>query len=167
MQITEILPAAYEEVLLIALLLLAVYFTWRSGKNKQNGETIQNYKDVSESQERRIRQLEEDYKCVIGYHKEIVLKKAKQEERVKTLTELLTYQDPSFKKTIETMANSVKTNAEYQLALHKEFVAHSEDDDRRFVSLGENDATILKIAQENQQILKSLAKIIIANEKKK
>jgi predicted negative regulator of RcsB-dependent stress response len=142
MELLRIIPNPYDDILVILLLAVGVYFAWKVGKNKQNTEAVDNYKSVTESQEARIKVLEDDFKRAQTDKHELTAQVNQLIGENKALKDLLTYQDPAFKKTIEAMLGAIKQTAEFQSSLHQEFVEHSKEDDKRFAGLHETQIQI-------------------------
>jgi TolA-binding protein len=135
MDLMKIFPDPVNDLVIIVVACIAVYFAWRSGKNKQSQEAVDNYKAVTESQELRIKQLEKDQDRDRKDKHDLTAQINQLIGENKALKDLLTYQDPAFKKTIEAMLGAIKQTAEFQSSLHQEFIVHSKEDDRRFGDL--------------------------------
>jgi hypothetical protein len=150
MDLFKIIPTPYSELLVIALLLVAVYFTWISGRNRQSDEAAENYKTVSESQEARINQLCKDFEVLQKENHELRAQLNQLIGENKALKDLLTYQDPEFKQIIKDIMANMEVLAKQQTTLAKEFLGHAKLDDKRFANVESNDKQIITEIKANR-----------------
>jgi len=105
MNFSGIFPDPVNDLLIIIVGCIAVYFAWRSGKNKQITEAVSNYEKLTASQDKVIAQLKDEIASIrVDFEKR--LDKSEKENHDlraqvnqligenKGLTKLVTLQDP-------------------------------------------------------------------------
>ena len=146
--LTQYIPVWLQGTLvwgvIIGTTLAIIYFTFRS-------QMLKNYKETVNSQDVRIKSLEDDMSTLTKNFEEykiLTLKEKKELEAQvnqligenKSLKDLMTYQDPQFRTDFSCMAEEVKQ-------MRVDFKKHYEDDNRRFaevVAVGTKNAKHIK-----------------------
>lgn len=133
--VLKIIPSPLDELLVIAVFFMGVYFAWRSSRNKQQSEAIVNYEAVTKSQEVRLNDLESKILRLTDENHDLRAQVNQLIGENRTLKEVVAKPDPSFNHNIEAILKELKVLAKEQVELRKEFVEHSKQDDKRFAEI--------------------------------
>lgn len=128
MELLNILPNPYDDLFVVLLMIIGLYFAWRLGKNKQGSESIENYKAVVDSQEVRIKQLEKDFETSKKNNKDLTAHINQLIGQNQTLKEMVALQDPEFREAFRKIADAYE-------CMQRELKEHYKDDNTRFEAI--------------------------------